>query len=74
MYRLDQTGHDPQWFHTEIEADAEAGRRTPTANAPIVIWFDSWPYEIAPETAGEAGRRIVRERLGVLVPWLRLGA
>lgn len=74
MYRVDQAGHDPRWFHTEVEADAEAATRTPTINAPVVIWFDSSDYPIAPETAGEAGRRIVREGLAVLVPWLGLGA
>jgi hypothetical protein len=73
-YRVDQPGHDPQWFATEPEAAAEVARRTPTTNAPVVCWFDAWPYEIPPETAGAYGKRIVRERLGVLVPWLRMEA
>jgi hypothetical protein len=73
-YRVDQPGHDPLWFATEPEADAEAARRTPTTNAPVVVWFDSWPYAVPPETAGEVGRRIVREGLAGRVGWLRMGA
>lgn len=70
-YRVDQIGHDPQWFLTEIEANHAAGQRTPTANAPVLVWFDAWPY--GDGLFETDWRRVVRDALVARVGWLRVG-
>ena len=70
-WRVDQPGHEPAWFLTETEANHEAGQRTPTAHAPVLVWFDAWPY-------GDGlfeidWRQVVRDALMARVSWLTLG-
>jgi hypothetical protein len=40
MWRLDRTGHEPQFFDTEDAAIAYG------ATGEHVIWFDSFDYEL----------------------------
>lgn len=69
-WRVDQPGTDPSWFLTETEANHAAGQRTPTAHAPVLVWFDAWPYS---DGLFETDwRQVVREQLLARVGWLRM--